>query len=78
MKLKVKTTFEVTLLDFNWPTENFRIRKTWDNNKVLRYSTANYIQYSVINHNGKEYEKEKIYIYIIESLCCTPETNTTL
>ena len=23
-----------------------------------------YIQYPVINHNGKEYEKEYIYIYI--------------
>ena len=54
----------------------------------------NYIQYPVINHNGKEYEKEYVYILIIyttelyiqiiqlyittESLCCTPETNTTL
>ena len=30
----------------------------WINNKVLLYSTGNYIQYPVINHNGKEYEKE--------------------
>ena len=28
------------------------------NNKVLLYSTGNYIQYPVINHNGKDYEKE--------------------
>ena len=28
--------------------------KEWINNKVLLYSTGNYIQYSVINHNGKE------------------------
>ena len=28
----------------------------WINNKVLLYSTGNYIQYLVINHNGKEYE----------------------
>ena len=27
----------------------------WINNKVLPYSTGNYIQYPVINHNGKEY-----------------------
>ena len=27
----------------------------WINNKVLLYSTGNYIQYSVINHDGKEY-----------------------
>ena len=36
----------------------------WINNKVLLlYSTGNYIQYSVINHNRKEYEKEGIYMY---------------
>ena len=34
----------------------------WINNKVLRYSTENCIQYPVINHNGKEYEKECIYM----------------
>ena len=26
-------------------------------NKVLLYSTGNYIQYPMINQNGKEYEK---------------------
>ena len=31
----------------------------WINNKALLYSTWNYIQYPMINHNGKEY----IYIY---------------
>ena len=36
----------------------------WINNKVLLYSTGNYIQYAVINHNGKEYEKECTYIYV--------------
>ena len=34
----------------------------WISNKVLLYSTGNYIQYPVINHNGKEYEKEYIYV----------------
>ena len=29
----------------------------WINNKVLLYSTGNYIQYFMINHNGKEYGK---------------------
>ena len=29
----------------------------WINNKVLLYNTGNYIQYPVITHNGKEYEK---------------------
>ena len=36
-------------------------------NKILLYSTGNYIQYLVINYNGKEYEKEKnMYTYITE------------
>ena len=48
----------------------------WINNKVLLYSTGNYIQYLVINHTGKEYEK--VYICITESLCSTAEINTTL
>ena len=39
------------------------------NNKVLLYSTGNYIQYPVINHNGKEYEKVCIYIYIYIYVC---------
>ena len=29
----------------------------WINNKVLLYGTGNYIQYPVINHSGKHYEK---------------------
>ena len=33
-------------------------------NKVLLYSTENYVQHPVINHNGKEYEKEGVCIYI--------------
>ena len=35
-----------------------------DKHKVLLHSTGNYIQYPVRNHNGKEYEKECIYVYI--------------
>ena len=41
----------------------------WMDNKVLLYSKGNYIQYPVINHNGKEYEKEYIYIYIYIYIC---------
>ena len=40
----------------------------WMNNKVLLYSTGNYIQYPVINHNGKEYFLKNVYVYITESL----------
>ena len=39
--------------------------------------TQNYIQYLVITYKGKQ-SKTNIYIYIIKSLCCTPETNTKL
>ena len=35
----------------------------WINYKVLLYSTGNYIQYPVINHDGKEYEK-RMYICV--------------
>ena len=55
----------------------------WINNKVLLYSTENYIQNPMINHNGKEYFLNvciniNIYIHITESLCCTAANNTTL
>ena len=35
----------------------------WINNKVILYSKGNYIQYPIINHKGKEYEKECICMY---------------
>ena len=41
------------------------------NNKDFLYSTGNYINYIV-----RTYFENKIYI--TESLCCTPETNTIL
>ena len=57
----------------------------WINNKVLLYSTGNYSQYPVINHNGKNMENNVyicvcvyVYIYISESFCCIAEINTTL
>ena len=33
------------------------------NNKVILYSPGNYIQYPVINHKGKEYEKECVFMH---------------
>ena len=48
-------------------------------NKNLMYSTGNSTQYSVKIYVGKESEKKMdIYIYITDSFCYTPETNTTL
>ena len=37
------------------------------NNRVLLYSTENYVQYPDISHNVKKYEKN-VHIYITESL----------
>ena len=34
----------------------------WINNKGVLYRTGNYIQYPVINHNEKEYDKDYIYV----------------
>ena len=43
------------------------------------YNAGNYIQYPVINHNGKKYKKENyVYMYVTESPWCTAEINTTL
>ena len=50
----------------------------WINNKVLLYSTGNYIQCLGVNPNGKEYGKKYIYIKITESVCFRAEINTTL
>ena len=50
----------------------------WINNQVLLYSTGNYIQYPVINHNGKQYEKKNVCMCITESLCCIAEIGTAL
>ena len=49
----------------------------WVNSKARRYSTGKYIQYPVINHNGKEYKKE-VYTCITQSLSLTAEIGTTL
>ena len=52
----------------------------WIKNKVLLYSTGNYIQHPVINHHGKEYIYTYICVHvcITESLFCTAEINTKL
>ena len=38
-------------------------------NKVPLYSTGNYIQYPMINHNGKEYIKQCIYMCVCVCAC---------
>ena len=44
-------------------------------NKDPPYSTGKSTKYCVITYMGKESEKEWIYVYITDSLRCTPETN---
>ena len=42
----------------------------WISNKVLLYSTENYIQNLMINHNGKKYFKKILMIYkILQKFC---------
>ena len=51
------------------------------NNKVLLYSTGDYSQHPVTNHNGKNMKKNThthTHTYVTESLCCTEEINATL
>ena len=36
------------------------LHSEWINNKVLMYSTGNYIQYSVMKHNGTEDKKKRM------------------
>ena len=62
-------------LDWEFETSRWTLlHRKWISRKVILYSTGKYIQYPVINHNGKEYEKE--YICITESLCCRAEIKT--
>ena len=44
-----------------------QLKRDLINNKVLLYSTRDYIQYLIIMYNGKE--------YIYESICYIPETD---
>ena len=48
-------------------------------NKDLLYSTENSTQYSVMAYMGKE-SKKRVHVCVCktDSLCGTPETNTTL
>ena len=56
-----------------------------DKQQVLLYGTGNYIQCPVISHNEMNMKKNiymymcvYIYVYKMESLCCTAEVNTIL
>ena len=51
-------TGSLGLVDANYYIQNIK----QINNKVLQYSTGNYIQSPGINHNGKEYFKMYIFV----------------
>ena len=40
----------------------------WLDHKLLLYGTGDHVQSPGINHNGKEYKKEYIYMYIYREL----------
>ena len=49
----------------DWEVEVSRcklLHLEWIDNEVLLYSPGNYIQSLGINHNGKEYKKECVYV----------------
>ena len=63
---KTETDLQTQKTDF-WPPkerdglgvwDQYMQTRGWIKDKVLLYSTENYIQYPVINQNGKEYENE--------------------
>ena len=58
-----------------WDQQMQTIIYRMDKQQVLLYSTGDYIQYPVINHNGKNM-KNNVYICITESLCSVAEINT--
>ena len=51
-------------MDWEWGISRCNLSYIeWINNKVLLYRTGDYIQSSVINRDGKEYEEECVYMY---------------
>ena len=61
-----------------WGQEVKPLYREWVNNMVLLYSSANCVQYTMINHDGKEYFLMCIFICITELLYCIAEIDTTL
>ena len=67
-----------------WDGWEFRVSRGkllhlgWIGNKVLVYSTGNYIPSLGIDHDKREYEKKNVYMCMTNSLCCTAEIDTTL
>ena len=49
--------------DWEFETSKCKLLYTeWINNKVPPYSTGNYVQDTVINHDGNKHEKEQAHV----------------
>ena len=63
-----------------WDQQMQTIINRMDKQQGLTAEHRIYIQYPVINQNGKEYRKECVCVCVCvcvtESLCCTAEINT--
>jgi len=70
MNIRVCASFQIRVFIFSGYMPRSRITGSYGNfikqiiNKDLLYSPGTSTQYSVINYNGKENEKEKKSIYI--------------
>ena len=68
IKIVLRKLIHITQVSKDKVKTNKNIQnKNLVNNKVLLYNTENYIQYPMINHNGKKYFKN-VHIQITESL----------
>ena len=67
-------------MDWEFGIGKFKLLYTeWIHSKVLLHSSRKSIQFTVINHNGKNiFFKCVIYMCITKSFCCTAEIDTTL
>ena len=65
--------------EIDWEFEVSRCKllcTEWINNKVVLYSTQNYIQYLMINHIGKRNFKKNVYKMYNWITMCTAVINT--
>ena len=64
----------------DWESGISRCKPGWKNNKVLLYSTGNYIQSPGINHYRKEYllKKECLYVYYRVTLLYSRDRHNTV
>ena len=72
-------------VDWGFGTSRCKLLYIGRINMFLLYSTGNYIQYLLINHNGRYYKKRKyihicvcVCVCVAESVFCIAEMNTTL